>query len=177
MKSIAERLRRRSCGPLRSTSIALGATVIIGERFDCDGVVCVADADGERDARLAQLRAASTRATMPTAVGIAVEAIEAWTLGAHAALAAELGLEEDVVRRAYPKIHVENLKESSGKEGHRPKPLLNRLAGLAHRVADTALRRAVAERTNPADLAAACPAGFAQFITDVQRALAEHVKA
>ena len=96
--------------------------------------------------------------------GLAIESIEAWTLGAPDAIAEELGVTAEAVNQLYPRgIHVEDLFEGSGKEHHRPKKLLERIAQLKHRQDSTDFRQAIAERTDVTALEQACPQGFAPF--------------
>jgi hypothetical protein len=99
-----------------------------------------------------------------TVCGLAVESIEAWTLGAPEALAEELAVDVEQVRALYPAgVGVEELYENSGKEQHRPKRLLQRIAQLKHRNDTTAFRQAVAERTAVVALENVCERGFAPF--------------
>jgi hypothetical protein len=148
------------------------AILVSARRFGCAGLVCVRDQDRQED-RLAELRKASEEglrklgSAHPVVCGVAVESVEAWTLGAAQALAAELELDLDVVRKQYPKADVESLHENSGKAEHRPKALLERLAQLKHRADTTAFREAVAERTDVAILMNACPKGFKPFAEEL----------
>lgn len=151
------------------------AMLVSSRRFDCAGTVCVSDRDGDGD-RLAALQRGKERglalvgANHPVAVGVAVESIEAWTLGAPEALADELGLPLNRVQKLLPGKHVEALRESSGKDEHRPKALIGRLTALAHQVDSTPLRSAVAARTDIASLRNACPLGFSAFAEELQNA-------
>lgn len=187
-------LARRVCPAISAESIALAwhdisrfsprarrgfeakvaaAILLSARRFDCAGTICVNDRDGD-ETRLEGLCRGemagrlSVGASHATAVGEAVESIEAWTLGAPVPLADELGIPVERVRSALPKKHVEALRESSEKEEHRPKAVLTRIAALANASDSTALRRAVAERTSVADLEAACPTGFAPFARNLR---------
>jgi hypothetical protein len=146
---------------------ARAAVLIARRRYGCEGGVFVVDQDGKDEDRVGELKAASTP-SFPVACGAAVNSIEAWTLGAPEAIAAELGLKEEAVRAAYPSKHVEDLLETSGKEELRPKGLLERIARLAHRHDGTAFRVAVAHRTDVAALARACPRGFAPFLAELR---------
>jgi hypothetical protein len=182
-------LARRVCPSIGAESIALAwhdisrfspsarrgleakvaaAILLSARRFDCAGTICVIDRDGD-EARLDAMGRGERRglsavgAPHTTAVGEAVESIDAWTLGAPSALAEALGIPVERVHPALPKKHVEALRESSEKEEHRPKAVLARIAALANQSDGTTLRRAVAERTSVADLESSCPAGFAPF--------------
>jgi hypothetical protein len=103
------------------------------------------------------------------AVGVAVESIEAWTLGATEALAEELRIPIARVRHELQGLDLEKLRESSGKVEHRPKSILDRLAKIAHRSDETELRAEVASRTKATDLEAACPRGFAPFAQELRK--------
>jgi hypothetical protein len=137
-------------------------------KFDCAGTAVVTDRDGEVG-RQAELEEGVARARQlfpqhPMAWGLAVESVEAWTLGVPDKIAEELGVEVQLVLRQYPSgLHVESLYERSGKPEHRPKRLLERLAQLRHREDTCDFREAIAERTDAAALAQACPQGFAPF--------------
>jgi hypothetical protein len=94
---------------------------------------------------------------------LAIESVEAWTLAVPDKIAEELGVSVELVRKQYPGLHVESMFEQSGKEEHRPKKLLERIAQLKHRADSTAFRQAIAERTEIASLEKACPQGFGPF--------------
>jgi hypothetical protein len=150
------------------------AAILSSRRFDCTATVCVADRDGD-DERLPRMLKGREDArpfvdgAHKIVCGLAVESIEAWTLGVPEAIAEELGLEANAVRNEYPKkIHVELLSERSGKPEHRPKALLERIAQLKHRSDSTEFREAVAKRTDIAALMRACPQGFKPFAEDLQ---------
>ncbi len=151
------------------------AILISGRKFGLDGTICVADQDRDRG-RLAEMQAGRERGlallSFPHAAvcAVAVESIEAWTLGAHSALAAELGIPVPVLKSKLPS-DVEDLYESSGKLDKRPKQLLQRLAAEMHRNDGVDLRTAVAQRTDPDELAGACPRGFAPFLARLRSEL------
>lgn len=109
--------------------------------------------------------------SLPVVCGVAIESIEAWTLGAASALAETLGLPLDELRRNYPSLPVESLYDGSGRAEHQPKPLLDRLARKGHRHGGLDLREEVAERTDIAELERACPMGFAAFTDALRRKL------
>lgn len=151
------------------------AVLLAARRFSCAGTVLVTDRDAGPD-RFAALQAGVARAqelfpTHPVAFGLAVESVEAWTLGVPDKIAEELGLEVSAVAAEYPRgVHVEAMSERSGKEAHRPKRLLERIARLAHREDSVDFRQAVAERTEVAALERACPQGFAPFAASLRAA-------
>jgi hypothetical protein len=190
-------LTRRICPAIASDSLALAwaeihrfnpdarkrgfpaklvAGVLVSTRkFGCTGTIVVADRDGQPK-RQAELQAGAERAMElfrghTVAWGLAVESVEAWTLGAPEKIAEELGVDVKLVVQQYPRrVHVESLSERSGKEEHRPERLLERIAQLKHREDCTELRQAVAERTDVAALAQACPQGFAPFCRSLRAA-------
>jgi Domain of unknown function (DUF4276) len=161
----------------RSTGYAAkvaAAKLMATRRFYCAAVVCVADRDGARHAdRLDQMKNGRDESAVacPVACGLAVESIEAWTLGAPEALAAELGVPVSRVQALYPRAPVEALKETSEKDDHRPKHCLDRIAALGSRSADAVLRAEVAARTDIAALERACPEGFAPFAAELRSVL------
>ena len=154
----------------------LAAILISHQRRGYEGTVCVVDRDGDdtRAAALEQGRLAGLAlvdSAHRAACGVAVESIEAWTLGAREALAEELSLPVERLHRSYPAgVHVEQLKESSGKPEHRPKTLLGQLCQLANQTDCGDLRRSVAERVDPETLRTACPKGFAPFAESLRSA-------
>lgn len=151
------------------------AAVLKARQHGCMATVCVVDRDRD-EGRHEQLEDGiqAARRLLPdhrVVCGVAVESIEAWTLGAPETLAAELGLSPDQIRKAYAPSKVEDFCETSGKEEYRPKALLARIAKLAKREDDVALREAVAERTDVDALERACPKGFGAFAKDLREAL------
>lgn len=147
----------------------IAAALVLSERRGYAGTVCVVDRDGDPD-RAAAVEDGRTRglllvaASHRAACGVAVESIEAWTLGDAEAVAAELEIAVERVRQHYPRgVQIEQLKESSGKEEHRPKRLLARVCELGRRAPDADFRQSVAARTDPERLRCACPDGFAPF--------------
>lgn len=156
----------------------VAAVLLAVRKFGCAGTVLVADRDRD-EGRLSAMEEGTERAREqfpdhPTAWGLAVESVEAWTLGAPDKLAEELGVTLEEVQQTYPVgVHVESLYERSGKEDHRPKQLLERIASLDYREDCTDFREAVAERTDVAVLEQACPQGFAPFAERVRRAFGQ----
>jgi len=154
------------------------AALLAVRRFNCGATVVVADRDGD-DGRPAELEEGVERAQQlfpqhPATWGLAVESVEAWALGVPDTIAEELGVDVELVRMQYPRdAHVECVSERSGKPDHRPKQLLERIAQLKHRKDSTEFREAIAERTDVAVLARACPQGFAPFAERLRRALGQ----
>ena len=149
------------------------AALIAERRLGCVGIVCVTDRDRDDD-RVRQIAegAEALRGTTRVASGIAVESVEAWTLGAPEAIAEELGLDEKAVRQSYPGAHVEALYQNSGHLDHRPKDLVEKIADRSGREPGQEFRVRVAERTNVSRLERACPAGFAPFAASLREAFA-----
>ncbi len=153
----------------------VAAVLVSVRRFACAGTVCVADHDGDYS-RLREMEAGAERAnglisrSHPVVCGTPIMSVESWTLGARDALAAELNVTPDRVGEHYPDISVEEMKETSGKEDHRPKPLLARLAALGGQVDCTEFRVSVAMRTDPLSLTKQCPRGFKPFSAKLQAA-------
>lgn len=110
------------------------AALIAERRFGCVGIVCVTDRDRDDD-RVRQIAegADALRGTTRVASGIAVESVEAWTLGAPEAIAEELGLDEKAVRRSYPGAPVEALYPSRRRCARPSRPRLRRPTAPTHR--------------------------------------------
>lgn len=144
------------------------AAVLIARREGCAALVCVHDRDGD-DSRREDLRRGSDAATLPTACGLAVESIEAWTLGDPDAIATTLSVDATEIRAVLRARDVERMKESSGKPERRPKTLLRRIFGLAERDDSTELREEIARNSDPRRLAEVCPLGFAPFLEELAR--------
>jgi hypothetical protein len=193
-------LARRICASIDSESVALAwteirrfnrdarkagysakiaaAVLVAARKFACVGTVVVADRDGKAD-RQAEMEEGVERARRlfphhPTVAGLAVESVEAWTLGVPHRIAEELQMDIEAIRKHYPpRIPIESLSERSGKPEHRPKQLLEKLAQLKHRTDSTAFRQAIAERSEVAELERACPQGFAPFAAHVRAAFGQ----
>jgi hypothetical protein len=151
------------------------AAILLSQRFECAGTICVSDRDG-KEGRLEQLAQGKVAGQSllnqphPVACGLAVESIEAWTLGDPRAIADVLGLEPaEVEAKCRTGKHLEELKETSGKPDHRPKSLLQTLAQLKHRDDGEEFRREVAQRADIGRLESACPKGFAPFAAEIRR--------
>lgn len=134
-----------------------------------DGIVGVVDEDNDPERReLPEVGRGLATEQCPIVCGVAVRSIEAWTIGATKALAEVLGVGVEELRRACPSVHVEELYDSSGKTELRSKALLKKLAELGRTTDGLKLREDVAERTDPAELCAACPSGFAPFAAQLR---------
>ncbi len=151
-----------------------GAALIASRSMGCAALVCVHDRDGGRNAhRLDDMvRGADEVKTLPVVCGLAVESIEAWTLGAYHALAAELEVDVARLRKHYDPAQAETFLPHSAKVEKQSKGLLERVATEGHRAPDLALREAVAERTDVGALAERCPEGFETFRKQLEKRLA-----
>jgi hypothetical protein len=147
--------------------------------YQCDGTICVVDADTASEKCLEQMRQGQIEGLKKleplgrphaAACGVAFQSIDAWTLGAHGAIAAELGVAVEALRQYYPTKHIEELSNRSGKEEHQPKAILEKIASSQGRSADTVFRTAVAEQTRIEELERECPRGFKPFAQDIRRA-------
>ncbi len=164
----------------RGIPAKIAAAVLIAvRRFGCEATVVVGDRDGQID-RQTEMETGVDRACQlfpqhPTVWGLAIESVEAWTLGVPETIAEELGVEVKLVQQHYPRgVDVESLSERSGKTDHRPKQLLERLAQLRHRHDCTEFRQMIAEKTNVDALSRACPKGFAPFAQCLRQHLNVH---
>lgn len=154
------------------------AAFLAARKFGCAATVVVADRDGQAD-RQSGLEEGVDRARQlfpqhPTAWGLAIESVEAWTLGVPDKIAEELGVDVKLVQQQYPGgMGVESLSERSGKPDYRPKQLLERIAQLKHRQDCTEFRQSIAEKTDVDALARACPKGFAPFAEQLRKAFSQ----
>lgn len=166
-------------GQKRGYPAKIAAAALLADRsFGCVGTVAVADRDGKADRERVMEEGAARAAQLFTrqriAWGLAIESVEAWTLGVPDCIAQELQIPVALVQALYPAgIDIESLSERSGKPDHRPKRLLEQLAQLNHRIDATAFRQAVAERTDVADLEKTCPRGFGPFAQRVRDAFGQ----
>jgi hypothetical protein len=151
----------------------VGSAIILACKHGCAGTVCVADNDDD-DGRLARLEQGMTAAPDSHAIvcGVAVQSIEAWTLGAPEALAQVLGVEVALVQQTYKVRDVEEFKKSSGKADKRSKDLLEKIAALKHQTDSTEFRETVASYTDVALLQQRCPTGFRPFAEKLVTAFA-----
>ena len=141
------------------------AAVKIAEMYGCEATVCVPDRD--RDPRRIEqlIRGAeeSRSESHPIVTGIAIESVEAWTLGARTALKEMLGVSDTELDQLYRASRVERYYNNSGDATKRAKRILERVAALANRSASSEFREEVAELTDPQELERSCPEGFAPF--------------
>lgn len=136
-----------------------------------EGIVCVVDKDNKKHRELPGVAHGLATERCLIACGVAVRSIEAWTLGARQALADVLGTTTQELSRACPSIPTEELYESSGKQEHRPKALMTKLAKkFGHRPDSLELREEVAAQTDIAELVKNCPEGFAPFVAALRAA-------
>ncbi|MDO9018936.1 MAG: hypothetical protein Q8S73_00720 [Deltaproteobacteria bacterium] len=153
----------------------LKAAALVAERtYDCAALVAVIDRDND-DARTAALRDACAQVhapELPVVGGVAVNSIEAWTLGAPTALASALGVTPGQLTKKYQPGRVEALYQNSDEAAKRPKDLLMRLAQeFAHRPDGIQLRQEVAALTDVTELERHCPGGFAPFAAALRERL------
>jgi hypothetical protein len=146
----------------------LAAAFLAEWKFGCAGTVVVADKDGDPDRKHAledgQNRANKMFPKHRLAWGLAVQSVEAWTLGVVDKIAEVLDVDVEKVEELFPRgVHVEALSQNSGKEDHRPKRLLQHIAELGHRDDSTQFRQDVAAITDTAILEEKCPEGFRPF--------------
>jgi hypothetical protein len=134
-----------------------------------DAVVCVTDAD-RRQERIKEFDAAqeSDRFGLPRALGIPVEAFDAWVLADHKALSDVLGA------AVSPQSSAETLDGGKGSPRH-PKQICRSLM-RRHEWKDSqaAFYAAVCGRADLEVIAARCPKGFQPFLQRLQR-LAERL--
>jgi hypothetical protein len=148
------------------------AILLSGRKYDCAGTICVHDRDGD-EARLPAMQAGRERGlplvdpSHRCVCAVAVESIEAWTLGAPTALIAHLDVTEAELRKVYHLNQIEKFKETSEKREKQPKAILQQVAELANQADGTAFRVCVAERTDDAELRRHCPLGFVPFADEL----------
>jgi len=166
------RLRKRDLlGAMYVRQMKVAA--LIGPRkFQCVGAICVVDRDGDDEKMTTlqegRLAAEAIDSTFRFATGVAIESIEAWSLGDPDALAKALGISTSDLD--YRVSDVEKMKQSSGKEEFRSKTRLQKLAESANLTDCVELREKIAQETEISRLAANCPKGFAPFMSAVQDA-------
>lgn len=138
------------------------AIVLSAEKYGLAGTVCVADQDRD-ESRLAAMEEGQARGLKlvrrphSAACGVAVESIEAWTLGAPQAMASVLDTDEQIVQSHYRLRDVETFYQPSGKPELRPKDIINRILAVKHETDSAGFRAAVADRTDIEALKHACP--------------------
>jgi len=144
------------------------AIVLSAEKYELAGTVCVMDQDRDEN-RLATMEQGqerglrAVRQSHAAVCGVAVESIEAWTLGAPEAIADVLDVKTEDVQSHYRLRDVESFHQRSGKPVHRPKDILSGILDLKHETDSTAIRTDIAGRTNIETLARNCPIGFKPF--------------
>lgn len=136
---------------------------LLAKRNGCVATVCVYDQDGSPE-RLEQMEAGRTANPDGTVVcGLAIESIEAWTLGAPEAIAKVLSTKLSEIQKVYKLKDVESLVQTSEKPEKRPKDLLAKLACLGNEQDGTDLRVRIAEQTDVKQLEINCKMGFKPF--------------
>jgi hypothetical protein len=190
-------LTRRTCPAIAEDSVALtwreipildrrkrgrgfaakvkSAILLSAERFQLAGTVCVADQgrDGTRLPAMEEGRMCGldlVRVPHVAACGVAVESIEAWTLGAPEAIARVLEMDPRDVQSHYRLRNVESFYEHSGKPELRPKEILRNICAEAHVQDSTELRTAIGECTDIEVLKRNCPLGFRPFAEKLEAA-------
>jgi hypothetical protein len=149
--------------------------ILLAVRNKCEGTVCVADQDAEV-VRLAAMEEGAERGLAivgnqhRAVCGVAVESVEAWTLGAPSAIATILKDTKERVLQEYKLAAVEEFNQNSGKLDQRPKDLLERIAGLKHGKASAEWREDIANATDPAELCQSCHQGFKPFTEKLKAA-------
>jgi hypothetical protein len=155
--------RKRGLERKVARAIALSAI-----KFGCVGTVCVTDHDRD-ERRLSAMdegRAQGLQVAGPghqAVCGVAVEFVEAWTLGDPEAIAAVLEESASTIRQKYREAKVEDLYQNSGKPENRPKDLLEQIASLKRRKDCAEFREEVAAQTQVAALEKTCSRGFKPF--------------
>lgn len=149
----------------------LVAATELAIRHGCVATIAVVDQDRDRK-RLESLREGQSKIqNHRTAVGMAIESIEAWTLGAPLAIAQKLNISTNDLTKFYSPTHVESYYENSGKQELRPKGILQRITESVHLQDDAVFRADVAELTDLNELEMNCPQGFGPFAADVRRVI------
>jgi hypothetical protein len=155
---------------------AAKAQVAITEahRQGLDGVAIAVDRDGRRGTeRLKLLRqgrdAATAKAAMPAAVGVAIETIEAWLLADEPAIGRALRFEKPPPCGPDP----ESLDGKPSTDDHPKVRLAHHLAMDADRArANQARLEAIAEEADVAEIERRCVKGFKPFAEEVRDRLA-----
>lgn len=102
--------------------------------------------------------------------GLAVQSVEAWTLGVPAAIAAQLDAPENEIRKHYKPSEVESFNRNDGKPERRPKELLEQIAASKNHEDGADWRQQIAELTDPDELCRHCPDGFKPFAEKLRAA-------
>lgn len=173
-QSIPVLLKDRSPGSTRYRKARNAVTYSHSQGFD--GTVVVIDRD--RDENKAQeIRDGLNRGAQLAgdghlvAGGVAVESIEAWTLGAPTAICQELNVSVKQLMSVYKPARVErDLYANSKKPAKNSKSVLRKVCELGNQTPTADFRRRVAAVTDVAELERNCPEGFAQFANELLKA-------
>jgi hypothetical protein len=148
--------------------------VVEADRSGFSATVIVVDADEapENAVELLAEGAAEGRSRLDRphgfACGLAVQSIEAWTLGAPGALARVLRAALGQLTREYNPSKAESFSNTSPDDKNGWK-LLERITSHAHRADCTEFREEVARETDIAELSRNCPQGFVPFAGQVAK--------
>jgi len=129
-----------------------------------DALFIVIDRDGDKT-RIQEMRLGRERSeeTIPTALGCAVETLEAWLLGDGEQLCECLGIRRDDIPS-----RPESLDGPPGSKSH-PKTFLHSL--LAHIEAKGIIYQEIAKRTRIGILCRTCPEGFGMYKKEIDLVL------
>lgn len=143
----------------------LKASIVLAEERGLDGVIFVLDRDREKN-RLVELKAGreELKGTMPSAIGVCIETLEAWLLADHQSVADTLGIETKHVP-AKP----EGLAGEKGTASH-PKDVLEHLIEIAPAGAKDVYNE-LARVADLQTIAQKCPKGFGEFQAELDRLL------
>lgn len=151
------------------------AAAELAARHGCQATVFVHDLDRQdviqQRLRDGQQMACESRPGHPVVIGVAVQSIEAWTLGARSGLKAVLQVSDAELDVIYRPTQVETYFNSSGKPEHQARRLLEQVAQLGHSSAGTEFRERVAAETDIDELKRNCPQGFKAFAGELEQAL------
>lgn len=151
----------------------IAAKELAARKYGCLGTIAVVDQDRDssriEDLRAGQARIQNDASEHAVAVGMAIESIEAWTLGDPQAVASVLNVAVAEIVKHYSEARVESYFEQSGKIEHQPKQILERVTSVGHRRPDDEFRAEVAQKTDLTTLERNCPKGFAPFAADVRK--------
>jgi len=167
-----DRLDRRKPAGLQHK---VTAAVQLARREGCAATVFTHDQD-RNDAVRSSLAAGrdEIQQELPdhkVVIGVAVESIEAWTLGARSGLKAVLQVSDADLDAIYRPSRVETYFNSSDKPEHQAHKLLEQVAQLGHSSAGTEFRERVAAETDIDELKRNCPQGFKAFAEKLEQAL------
>ncbi|MCI0377260.1 MAG: DUF4276 family protein [Gemmataceae bacterium] len=152
----------------RGLAAKVSSAIALALRHQCVGTICVVDRDRDTT-RLNQMEEGGNSGKNAVGqdhqvvCGVAVESIEAWTLGAPTAIARVLKVDLAKVQSLYKASEAERFYERSGKEEKKPKKLLNTVTAIAHREDSLEFKEEVAQCTDLEELKRHCPTGFRPF--------------